>query len=279
MKFGIVLSGSDAKSFIEMAVEAEAAGWDAIFLADAISIHYQNQTFPAFDPWVLLGAVAARTERIRLGTLLTPLPRRRPWKLARETMTLDHLSDGRAILATGLGAANDDGGFCRVGEAMELKTRAERLSEGLEILRGCWSGAPFSFSGIHYQIDDLTMLPKPLQTPRIPIWCVGVWPKEKSMQRALRCDGLIPQKYGAKSPADAVLSPADFYQLAADVAAQRPATQEPFDLIAGGSTPGNQRKQILEKVKPYAEAGATWWIEEEWTDSAPRIKAGPPRWE
>lgn len=278
MKFGIVLSGSDAKGFVQMAIDAEAAGWDGVFLADAISIHHQGQTFPAFDPWTLLGALAVRTERIRLGTLLTPLPRRRPWKLARETMTLDHLSNGRAILATGLGAAEDDGGFCRVGEAMELKARAARLEEGLEILRGCWSGQPFSFSGQHYQVTDLALVPPPVQTPRIPIWCVGVWPKEKSMQRALRCDGLIPQKYGAQAPAEAVLSPTDFQQLAADVAAQR-STTEPFDLIIGGNTSGNTRQQILEKVKPYAEAGATWWIEEEWTDSAKRIQAGPPRWE
>ena len=155
----------------------------------------RRSRLPFYDPWVALGLVAVATSRIRFGTMVTAMPRRRPWKLARETMTLDHLSNGRFILAVGLGAAADDAGFYKVGEKMDLKSRAELLDEGLEILAGCWSGKPFSFHGKHYQVDDMTLAPPPVQSPRIPVWVVGVWPKTKSVNRALRWDGIIPQKY------------------------------------------------------------------------------------
>ena len=196
MQCGFVLPDIDLKNIGNLAREAEQAGWDGIFIPDCISIQTKSvPAFPFFDPWVALGLVAVATSRIRFGTMVTAVPRRRPWKLARETMTLDHLSNGRLILAVGLGAAADDAGFYKVGEKMDLKSRAELLDEGLEILAGCWSGKPFSFHGKHYQVDDMTLAPPPIQSPRIPVWVVGVWPKTKSVNRALRWDGIIPQKY------------------------------------------------------------------------------------
>src|SRR5204863_4018588 len=119
------------------------------------------------------------TTRVRIGAVLTPVSRRRPWKLARETVTLDHLSHGRLVLPVGLGAL-DDGGFGKVGEPTDRKTRAELLDEGLAILTGLWSGQPFSFHGEHYQVEELTFLPPPVQSPRIRIWVVGLWPHERS---------------------------------------------------------------------------------------------------
>ena len=273
MRYGFTLNGGDNfRQLVEFAVDAEAAGWDGFFLPDAIAI--ETKQFPAlpfFDPWVLLGAMAIRTERIRLGTFLTALPRRRPWKLAREVVTLDHLSQGRAILAVGLGAAEDDGGFYKVGEEMDIRIRAQRLDEGLEILAGLWQGKPFSFTGEHYNLDQMTQLPPPVQKPRVPIWVPGVWPKPKSIDRTIRWDGIIPQA--------ARLKPETVAQIRQYVLERR-ATKDPFDIIVGGSTPGavKDRKKAAAKVRPFADAGTTWWIESLWSgDVRKRIQQGPPR--
>jgi alkanesulfonate monooxygenase SsuD/methylene tetrahydromethanopterin reductase-like flavin-dependent oxidoreductase (luciferase family) len=192
-------------------------------------------------------------------------------------MTLDHLSGGRLILGVGLGAAEHDGGFYKVGEVMDLKGRAEIMDETLAILEGLWKGKPFSFKGAHYHVDKLSMIPTPLQKPRIPIWVPGVWPREKSMQRALRWDGIIPQRYKG-SPSDRA-RPEDTSDIASYVRKNRKG-RSGFDIIAGGSTSGKNRKKAVEKVRPFAEAGATWWIESVWAGGdklRARIKEGPPR--
>ena len=183
MKYGFVLPMGDARQVADLAQAAEKAGWDGIFVWEPVW---------GIDAWVCLTAAAMRTTRIRLGTMLTPLSRMRPWKLASETMTLDLLSDGRVILAVGLGAV--DTGFVEFGEETERKKRAELLDEGLEILTGLWKGQPFQFAGQHYQVKPVEFMPPPppVQQPRIPIWVVGAWPSKKSMARALRWDGLLP---------------------------------------------------------------------------------------
>ncbi len=257
MRFGINVEIGEPRKLAELAAEAEKAGWDGIFIADGVSIETKDfPAFPMFDPWVTLAAMAMRTERIRLGTMITPLPRRRPWKLAREVATLDHLSNGRAILAVGLGAAEHDAGFYKVGEAMDLRVRAQRLDEGLQIIAGLWTGKPFSFDGQHYHVQSMTMLPVPVQKPRVPLWVVGVWQKEKSLRRALQYDGIIPQIYKAMRS----LTAAEVKALGNYVQEYRPR-KEPFDILVGGSTPGKDRKKALKKVQPYAEAGGTWWLE------------------
>lgn len=280
MQYGIVISVSDVRELVNLACEAEAAGWDGVFIADAIGIEAKGvPASPWFDPWIALAAMAERTERVRLGPLITPPSRRRPWKLAREAATLDHLSNGRVILSLGLGAAEHDGGFYKVDEAMDLKTRAQLLDESLDIIAGLWSGKPFSYDGEHHHVDAMTLLPPPVQQPRLPIWVVGVWPKEKSMRRAIAWDGIIPQRYGA-SPAEARMKPDDVRALKAYVEEHRQAAT-PFDILAGGSTPSKSRKRAIEIVRPFIEAGATWWLEENWTASAAKVRAriqqGPPR--
>jgi hypothetical protein len=228
----------------------------------------------------MLAAIAAQTRRIRIGAMLTPIPRRRPWKLARETMTVDQLSGGRLILPVGLGAL-DDGGFGKVGEPTDRKTRAELLDEGLDILTGLWSGKPFSYSGKHYSLDEMTFLPPPVQQPRIPIWVTGMWPREKSMSRVLRYDGLLPDKMGTSGAREDV-TPDDLRAMKTYVEERRTATT-PFDIIYEGRTPGDNQAKATEIVRPYAEAGATWWIEAMWTapnaptDVRKRIQQGPPR--
>jgi hypothetical protein len=191
MKYGFVLPRGDAKIAADVAYEAEKAGWDGFFVWEPVW---------GYDAWVCLAAAAMRTERIRLGTMLTPLARMRPWKLASETITLDHLSNGRLILSVGLGAT--DTGFEEFGEVLERKTRAELLDEGLEILTNLWKAEPFEFEGKHYQVhlekvnQGALGAPLPVQKPRIPIWVVGAWPRTKSMQRVLRYDGLLPNIMG-----------------------------------------------------------------------------------
>ncbi|HUS14469.1 MAG TPA: LLM class flavin-dependent oxidoreductase, partial [Chloroflexia bacterium] len=194
MQYGFVIPGGDVRTLPDLAADAEAAGWDGVFIPDCIAIegapHPENF---GFDPWVVLAAMAMRTERVRLGPMITPVSRRRPWKLARETATVDHLSNGRLILPVGLGAL-DDSGFGKVGEATDRKTRAALLDEGLAIMAGLWSGKPFEFTGAHYRVEETTFLPPPVQRPRIPVWVVAAWPRPISMHRALRWDGLLPNK-------------------------------------------------------------------------------------
>jgi luciferase-like monooxygenase len=277
MKYGFVLDGGDAQTASELTQEAEAAEWDGVFVADGIDIGMPGYpTLPWFDPWIVLAAMAMRTEQIRIGTMITPVPRRRPWKLARETVTLDQLSKGRLIFGAGLGAAEHDGGFCKVGEAMELKVRAQRLDEGLAILAGLWSGKPFSFSGEHYQVQEMTMLPAPVQSPRIPVWVPGVWTKPKSMQRALKWDGIIPQKYKSMDR----MTPDEVRELKQFVDKNR-ASSGSFDIVVGGTTPGGNRKRAVATVQAFEDAGATWWLESfmtaSWDKMRKRIKQGPPR--
>ena len=183
MRYGFVLPRGDARTAAETAALAERAGWDAFFVWEPVW---------GIDAWVSLTAAAMRTERIRLGTMLTPLSRMRPWKLASETATLDNLCGGRVILAVGLGAL--DTGFAEFGEATDRKTRAELLDEGLAVLTGLWAGQPFSFQGVHYTVQPTGFMPPPppVQRPRIPIWVVGAWGRPKSMARAFRYDGLLP---------------------------------------------------------------------------------------
>jgi len=272
MQYGFVIPGGDVATQVTVAQEIEAAGWDGVFIADAVY---------GIDPWVVLSAMAVKTERVRLGTLLTPASRRRPWKLASETATLDHLSHGRMVLPVGLGAI--DTGFGNVGEQTDRKVRAQLLDETLELVTRFWSGKPFKFAGAHYQVDwDLEhWLYAPVQTPGIPIWVVGAWSYQRSMQRALRYDGLLTAKIQADGSFPDI-TPADIQAIKQYVDEQR--TQEsPFDIIVEGVTPIGDGEKAASIVAAYAQAGATWWIESMWT--APggmdavreRIKQGPPR--
>jgi hypothetical protein len=270
MKYGFVLPSGDARTAANFAREAEAAGWDGFFVWEPVW---------GVDAWVALTAAAMVTERIRLGTMLTPVSRMRPWKLASETATLDNLSNGRVILAVGLGAV--DTGFVQFGEETDRRTRAELLDEGLEIVTGLWRGQPFNFEGKHYHVKEtqFSVPHAPVQQPRIPIWVVGAWPRMKSMQRVLKYDGLIPTIVGDE-PSQG--TPDDVRAAREYVLANREA-ETPFDFIVEGTTPGKDRAAQRAAVQPWAEAGATWWIEAMWEtegDLAPvleRLRAGPPQ--
>jgi alkanesulfonate monooxygenase SsuD/methylene tetrahydromethanopterin reductase-like flavin-dependent oxidoreductase (luciferase family) len=276
MQYGFIIPGGDLNTILDMAVDAEAAGWDGVFYWDGI---YIKSVPLMYDPWVVLAAIAERTRRVRIGAVLTPVARRRPWKLARETTTLDHLSGGRLVLPVGLGTL-DDGGFSRVNEPRDRQTRAERTDEGLEVLTGLWSGQPFSFAGKHYQVEEMTFRPAPVQQPRIPIWVVGAWPREKSMARVLRYDGLLPAVMKDDGSFGEV-TPADIRTMAAWIAERRTAST-PFDIVMEGTSPGDDPAAARAIVGPYRDAGATWWTESAWTTDdldvvRTRIRQGPPR--
>ncbi|HEY0756363.1 MAG TPA: LLM class flavin-dependent oxidoreductase [Ktedonobacteraceae bacterium] len=281
MHYGIVVPniGTFADPFwlIELACEAEKQGWDGFFLWD--TLHFAAEGQQVCDPWVALAAIAMRTTRLRLGTLVTPLARRRPWKLARETVTLDQLSHGRLTLGIGLGDITDKG-FSAVGETLDAKVQAQIVDEGLEVLTGLWSGQPVTYHGQHYQVEDLAFLPGPVQSPRIPIWIGGYWPRKGPLRRAARWDGIYPGKINPDGTLSD-LAPLDVVALK-DTITQFRSSEEPFDIVLGGRTPGDNPEQASKHLKPLVEAGATWWVEQlnsrrgtpEMTMQ--RIQQGPP---
>ncbi len=271
MRCGVILPGGTAGEQLEQAVLAEQAGWDGVFVWEAAY---------GVDAWTLLGAIAARTTRIRLGTVLTPLPWRRPWKVASQVVTLDQLSGGRAILTVGLGAVATD--LPDTGEATDLRTRAELLDEGIDLIRELWAGRG-SYHGRHYdyecQRDDLVRVGRPTQQ-RIPIWVVGAWPRPKSMRRVLRCDGVVPQyQLGGRDG-----EPGDIRALRRWLT-ERGARPD-LDIVAEGETPADDPAAAAGQVIRWAEAGCTWWLETRWdmphdstdrmTQVRQRLTAGPP---
>jgi len=255
--------GVDAHTLAQLAAEAETAGWDGVFVWDSLygSPENEPEKRATCDPWIALAAMALATTRIRLGTMVTPLSRRRPWKVARETVTLDHLSRGRLILPVGLGAVTE-GGFANVGEELDRKIRAQLLDEGLAILTGLWSGQPFSFSGQHYQVQEMTFLPPPVQQPRIPVWVVGAWPRRKSLHRALQWDGIIATKMEANG-SFAEMTPADIQAMKTFLEHNRSQTA-PLEIVMSGETPADDPAAARAMLLLLAQAGVTWWLESLW---------------
>lgn len=274
MKFGldVATAGSyaDPRVLAELAVEAEAAGWDGFFVWDGIL-----DDDGIVDPWVSLAGIAVRTTRLRLGAFMTPLARRRPWKVARETVTLDYLSNGRLFFGAGLGFRARD--FAAFGEEPDPRIRAEKLDEGLEILSRLWRGEPFSYRGQQYQLEDVRFLPQPIQTPRIPVWIAGGWPNRRPFRRAARWDGM----YVMTKKADGdLLAPEEMREAIAYVHTYR-TTGAPFDVAFAYETPSDPARGV-EIAAPYAAAGVTWWLEligdyrGPFEEMRQRIRSGPP---
>ena len=278
MKFGLMLPNKgrhygDASLLVELALSAEQAGWEGFFVWDHIG---GGGVSPTIDPWLCLGAIASQTQTMSLGTMVTPLSRRRPWKVAREIVTLDHLSQGRAILGVGLGdMVNKD--FKAFGEAINPRVRAEMLDESLEIIAGLQSGNPFQFTGKHYQISEAMFKPAAVQVPRIPVWVAAHWPFKRPLQRAALWDGVLPRQWNAGPITPAVIREIDTY-----IKMRRDA-DTPFDICKYGFTEGKDLVRERAMVQKFSAAGATWWIEEIFTSRGTlrqiekRIAAGPPR--
>lgn len=266
--------GVDPRTMVDLAKEAESCGWDGFFLWDHMLAN-KGQKMKVFDPWVVLAGIATVTQRIRMGTTVTPVARRRPWKLARETVSLDQLSNGRLNLGVGLGEP-PDADFSFFGDDPTPKGRAERLDEGLAILEGLWKGKPFSFQGNHYQVERVTFLPTPIQKPRIPVWVGGFWPNPPPYRRAARWDGVIPLKHNGW------ISPQDLEEIMRFIRPLR-KPETPFDVAVIGSQPSlGKGAAAQKKLGDLEKAGATWWLEAFYLErqSAERffhhIRQGPP---
>jgi alkanesulfonate monooxygenase SsuD/methylene tetrahydromethanopterin reductase-like flavin-dependent oxidoreductase (luciferase family) len=288
MQYGVYVPNfgpyGDARVLAGLAYEAEEAGWDGFFLWDQVSKSTLTPTFdPMVDPWVALTAIALRTHTIRLGTLVTPLPRRRPWMVARETVSLDHLSGGRLIFGVGAGGGYYD--FEALGEVLDARGLAALLDEGLEVLTGLWNGHQYSHEGIAYHIKEAQFLPRPVQSPRIPIWVANIWPAKAPLHRAARWDGIVP--IGRDLPLAAMLSPEEMHEIVLSVSSQLEYTL-PFEVVHSGITGGTDAAFDREIVAGYERVGVTWWVEKilpelwgSWTEwpleaMRKRIRKGPP---
>lgn len=279
MKYGLYMPNYGkvfgyAKNLAEVAKEAESAGWDGFFIWDHM-LAEKPFRHPFVDPWVGLTATAMNTDKIHIGTTVTPIPRRRPWKLARETVSIDQLSNGRLILSIGLGTPSEleYGAF---GEETDVKIRAEMLDEGLDVLFGLWSGKPFSYQGKHYQIDDVKFIPKPVQKPRIKIWGSGFWPNKKPAIRAARLDGFFPLKmrsHGSFTFQD--------YKEINDLLNQHRTLDTPFDIVKLQRIVSSDQKKVKEQIEKLEQVGITWLMNylgagAKFESILERIRQGPP---
>jgi len=273
---------SDPGTVAAVAAAAEEAGWDGLFVWDHV-VHDKRarRGQPFGDPWMLLTAAALATSSIRLGTMVTPVARRRPEQLARQVATLDSLSDGRVIFCAGLGGPIEDE-FGSFGDTTDPVVLAERLDEGLALLERYWSGEQVNHEGRHYHVRDVALLPATVQRPRPPVWIGGVWPHRRPMRRAARWDGAVPMfttaGHGRVPPVDQVRG------LIAYIEEQREGAETPFEFVLGGASPADPA-EARETIATLAEAGATWWDERQLqgTDDLyrqvpvlRRIDQGPP---
>lgn len=246
-----------ATLLVELGELAERAGWDGVFFEDYL-IYYEGQNPPTFDPWLTLVAIAGRTDRIRLGTTVTGLPRRRPAKLAREVLTLDHLSAGRASVAVGIGDAADPG-WVPFGEQIDLRSRAAMLDEGLDLLVGLVGGLRVNHRGRHYQAAGVALRPAPVQSPRVPVWVGGSVQAGAVLRRAVRCDGIVPYKLtDTQDWAD--FTPDEVHDLVAAMPVTR-AGGQPYDVVIGGRRRRADERAEQAHLRAVEQAGATWWLE------------------
>lgn len=279
----------DPETVLRLAVEAEAAGWDGVFLWDHINRSPEQGV--VLDPWIVMGAIAAVTERVRIGPMITPLPRRRPHKVAQETATLDRLSKGRLILGVGLGSGRPEE-WGKLGEEANPRVRGAMLDEGLEVITKLWRTEPVTHHGTHYTVDGVQFHGGPHQQPRVPIWVAGNWPNRPPMRRAARWDGAFPLTNHDREDSDARRTA--FAEVADFVRVQRAEAglTGPFDLVQTGATPGTDRAAARAILDPLVESGMTWWLEaiapwpfggtwedDDWPLDAMRgrVLDGPPR--
>lgn len=266
----------DPMDLVTLAVEAEAAGFDGFFLWDHMVFANDGLGPSIVDPWAVLSVAAARTSSIVLGPMITPVPRRRPWVLARQTVTLDRIAGGRTVFGVGIGSPAH-GDFGIFGDETGVRERAEMLDEGLDVMAGLWRGEPFSYHGKHYSIDPVRFRPTPAQGDRIPVWVGGVLPAQAPMRRAARWDGAVPIRF-----ADGALarpSAADIADVR-DLVTARRGTVSGYD-IAVWAEVAPDPVAVAAELPSYVDAGATWWIETakpepQWYEGLrERIAAGP----
>ncbi len=232
---------SDPSVLVDIAVAAEESGWDGVFVWDHL-LRPPEQATRIADPWIMMTAIAAATSRIRIGPMVTPIPRRRPLKLAREIATLDLVAKGRLTMGLGLGV--DSGGeLTRTGEELDPKVRGEMLDEGIAILDQLLRGDHVVHEGKHFKMDGVTLEPTGAQTPRVPFWLAARGANFTPLKRAARFEGLCPT----------VITPDRFAEIVDYIAGIR-GTLDGYD-FALMVTPDHLFDE-------YARRGATWAIHE-----------------
>jgi alkanesulfonate monooxygenase SsuD/methylene tetrahydromethanopterin reductase-like flavin-dependent oxidoreductase (luciferase family) len=238
---------ADPAVVARLSAEAEQAGWHGVFVWD--NLRFVEPVVDVADAWITLAAIATATERIRLGPMVTPLARRRPVKVARETATLDRLSGGRLTLGVGLGSDRFAREYSITGEELDDRRRASMLDESLEILAAAWSGEPVNHRGEHYTVDGMRFLPRPVQRPGVPVWVAGYYGKRRPVRRAVRYQGFFP--LGLDQPEQLAEVVADLASLRTEAGSD---SSEPYDVVVAVPPGGDPA--------PYAAAGATWSLVE-----------------
>jgi alkanesulfonate monooxygenase SsuD/methylene tetrahydromethanopterin reductase-like flavin-dependent oxidoreductase (luciferase family) len=261
---------ADARLLGDIAADAEGAGWGGVFIWDLLLPGPNaDMPVPTADAWTALTVMALRTQRIRFGAIVTPLARRRPANLASQAAEIDRLSKGRLIFAAGLGAPDTQ--FTALGEDGDLRVRAEKVDESLELLSRFWTGESVAFEGKHYHVDGARLLPRPNQSPRVPIWIGAYTHARAPLRRAARWDGFVP--VSPEWP-EAVISP-DECRASLSYIQQHREGDDPFDVVF---VTARESASSAADVEAYAEAGVTWWLEQAMTLDRvrDRIRRGPP---
>ena len=254
---------AEPRDLVALGVAAEASGWDGVFYWDHL---YGSPAapMPVADPWIVLGALAVRTSRVLLGPMVTPLPRRRPQKVAREAITLDRLSGGRLVLGVGLGDPPEE--FSAFGDDADRSVLGDRLDEALDVVTGLWRGTPFSYDGAHFTVRDAQFLP----AAGVPVWVAGTTPHRRPLRRAARFDGLVLATVTPERGIDPVTP--ELVSAAVDEVRRQRGDLAGFDAAVLCPT-----VPTADEVAVYAGAGATWLVVTGWMDSLPAmVAAGPP---
>ena len=275
MKYGLLMphgspSLNTPQKITRYAILAEKAGWDGFFIWDSLSSL-------AVDPWITLASIAIKTETIKIGAMVTPVARRRPWKLAKEAVSLDQLSNGRLIFGAGLG---DNIVYGPYGEETDKKVRAKKLDEGLEILDRLWRGEKVDYKGEFYNLTGI-QYDRPIQSPRIPIWIGGLWPNKGPFRRAAKWDGMMPHTVRSVNRGER-LELEEIKDIMEYITKHREEPMDEFELVMLSYLPKDP-EEAIDLVRSYHQAGVKWWVESvlEWQaegteEIVERIKSGPP---
>lgn len=281
---------SEPNNLLDLARVTEEAGWDGFFICDHLLLDPEGMLALA-DPSIMLGAIAAVTDKVVIGSMVTPVSRRRPWKLAKEFASLDQLSNGRLRIGVGLGGMDQE--FSNFGEEPDKKVLAKKTDEGLAIMEKLHTGEVVNFDGEIYQISGARLLPRPEQRPRIPVWVAAMLPFKAGQRRAARWDGIMPHVMPMNLDESQDISGLDMRvimspspeQIREVVEFTSPLrdTDEPFDVVVSGITYGLDKGAGSSRLQAYRDAGTTWWLE--WLDCGKpgtlaqvrkQILAGPP---
>jgi len=268
-----VASFADPRFLVDLASGAEGAGWDGFFVWDHLT--YRDPDRRAVDAWSVIAAVAAVTSHLRLGVLVTALPRRHPAAFAQQAATVDLLSSGRLVVGAGLGSLPTE--YSAFGDDPDLWTRGRKLDEALDVVIALWRGEPVRHRGEFFSVDTSGLSPTPVQRPRPPVWIAGRWPNRTPMRRAARYDGLMPTH--ADHGLDTFMSPDELAEIVRYVGGLRP-DRAGFDVVMEGQSDDGDHLSALSVA--YEAVGLTWWVEKvgwwrgDRADARRRVEAGPP---